>query len=89
VTARLFAGRRVHHLGKPSKVLHNEGVPLPLGQAQAREARKLPGNRLAVRADSARDLGMGRRGGNPRARPIQCANRCEPTRFIAASLIST
>jgi hypothetical protein len=78
--------------GKPPAVIHRwpcgpsrqdeqrsqQGHSFPARPPLGVRGAKLSGHRLAVRVHSARDLGMGRSGGNPRTHPIPGAERCEP-----------
>jgi len=51
----------VNHFGEPLDVFDQKRTSLPLDETDARQAGELARDRLAMGADAARDLGMGRR----------------------------
>lgn len=57
----LFASHGANHLGEALDLFDQECVSLPLDETDARQTGKFTRDSLAMGADAARNLGMGRR----------------------------
>src|SRR5262245_25132617 len=74
---QLFARDVVDHLRKPVEVFDEQGAAVLLDQSEAREATEFPGDGLAMRADAAGDLCMGRSGVDARTIALARRRSCE------------